>query len=35
MEIQHLIFLIHPCCYESLGSEGLLHQNNLGIGVTH
>lgn len=31
MEIQHLIFLIHPCCYESLGLEASLHQNNLGI----
>ena len=32
MEVEHLIFLIHPCCYEALEREVLL-RGNMGIYV--
>src|SRR5688500_4551719 len=31
MEIKHIIFLIHPGCYESLPPDSGLHQSNIGI----
>lgn len=31
MEIKHLIFLIHPGCYEVLPPDSPLHQSNIGL----
>jgi len=31
MQIEHLIFLIHPGCYESLAADSPLHRANIGL----
>jgi len=33
MQIEHLIFLIHPCCYEDLPADSPLHRANIDLFV--